>query len=100
MSDDKKKVEQKVDKNKEKQSINLVIRQREKLLFQGEVKAFSSINEKGVFDVIYKHANFISLINKNYMIHNFDGTKNEVRIEEGIVEVHNNNVTVFLGILG
>lgn len=83
-----------------KQSINLVIRQRERLLFKGEVRAFSSVNEKGVFDVIYKHANLISLINKKYLIHNFDGSTSEVKIEEGIVKVHENNVTVFLGIMG
>lgn len=86
--------------SQDKQNIMLVIRQREKLLFSGEVRAFTSTNDKGIFDVIYKHANFISLINKTYMIHNIDGSMNEVHIEEGIMRVSDNKVTVFLGIMG
>ena len=82
------------------QNIMLVIRQRDRVLFEGEVKAFSSFNERGTFDILYSHANFISLIRKNCVIHKVDGTKSEIKIEEGIVRAHNNTVTVYLGILG
>ena len=51
------------------QNIMLVIRQRDRVLFEGEVKAFSSFNERGTFDILYSHANFISLIRKNCVIH-------------------------------
>ena len=82
------------------QNIMLVVRQRDKIIFEGEVRAFSSFNERGNFDILYSHANFISLIKKNYVIHNVDGTKSEIKIEEGIVRAFDNKVTVYLGILG
>ena len=81
-------------------NIMLVVRQRDKVVFEGEVKAFSSINERGNFDILYSHANFISIIKKNYAIHNIDGTKSEIEIDEGIVRAYGNKVTVYLGILG
>lgn len=78
----------------------LVIRKREKVLFEGEVKSFTSYNTRGIFDVLYEHANFISIINKTCVIRKIDGTTTEMQIEEGIVRVHENKVTVYLGILG
>jgi F0F1-type ATP synthase epsilon subunit len=86
--------------DKKKENIMLIIRQRERLLFEGEVKSFSSFNERGIFDVLYEHANFVSIINKSYIIHKLDGTKSEVKIEEGIVRVRDNKVRVYLGIMG
>ena len=81
-------------------NIMLVVRQRDQVVFEGEVKAFSSFNERGNFDILRSHANFISIIKKNYVIHKVDGTESEVKIEEGIVQAFGNKVTVFLGILG
>ncbi|MBU4099741.1 hypothetical protein KJ980_08940 [Patescibacteria group bacterium] len=83
-----------------KQNIMLVIRKREKVLFDGEVKSFTSSNARGTFDVLYEHANFISIINKNCVIRKLDGGVSEIKIEEGIVRVHENKVTVYLGIMG
>lgn len=80
------------------QSIHLTIRKREFVLVDEDVTAFTSINEKGEFDILYKHENFISLINQNCVIHKLDGTKKEIKIQEGIVRAHDNTVTVFLGI--
>jgi F0F1-type ATP synthase epsilon subunit len=81
-------------------NIMLVVRQRDRVVFEGEVRGFSSFNELGNFDILHSHANFISIIKKNYVIHKVDGTKSEVEIDEGIVQAYANKVTVFLGILG
>jgi F0F1-type ATP synthase epsilon subunit len=83
-----------------KQNIMLVIRKREKVLFDGEIKSFTSSNTRGAFDVLYEHANFISIINKNCVIRKLDGSVTEIKIDEGIVRVHENKVTVYLGIMG
>lgn len=80
-------------------SIHLIVRQRERVLFQGDIKAFTSFNERGEFDILYEHANFISLINKNCIIHKHDGTKQEMTIEQGIVSAYQNKVIVYLGII-
>ena len=84
----------------DKKNITLLVRQRERILFNGEIKSFSSINETGVFDVLYEHANFVSIINKKYTVHKLDGTSIDTVIGEGIVRVHDNKVTVYLGIIG
>lgn len=83
-----------------KNNILLVVRQKDRVLFEGEVRAFSSFSDRGSFDILENHANLISIIKDNYVIHKVDGTKSEVKIEEGIVRAHDNVVTVFLGILG
>ncbi len=85
--------------NQLQQGIHLIVRQREKVLFQGDIKAFTSYSEKGEFDILYEHANFISLINKNCIIHKHDGTKTELKIEQGIVSAYQNKVVVYLGII-
>lgn len=82
-----------------RQKILLVIRKREKVLFEGEIKSFTSHNTRGTFDVLYKHANFISIINRNCVIRKLDGSVNEIKIEEGIIRAHDNKVTVYLGIM-
>lgn len=81
-------------------NILLVVRKWEKVLFEGEVKSFTSLNERGVFDVLGQHANFISLINKSCVIRKTDGTTSEIKIKEGIVHVLDNRVTVYVGIMG
>jgi F0F1-type ATP synthase epsilon subunit len=89
-----------MDTSTNKEVLNLIIRQKDRILFKGEVKAFSSFSDRGAFDILQNHANFISIIKDHYIIHKLDGTKNEKKIDEGIVRVHENIVTVYLGILG
>jgi len=80
------------------QHVNLIIRKRDRVLFEGEVLAFSSHNAKGVFDILAEHENFISIINDKYVIHKLDGTTSEAQIDDGIVNVYGNKVSVYLGI--
>jgi F0F1-type ATP synthase epsilon subunit len=88
------------DKKFVRDNIQLIVRQREKVLFQGEAKAFTSYNEKGLFDVLATHANFISIINRNFVIHKLDGEKSEIKINEGIIRVNKNEISVYMGIGG
>lgn len=81
------------------EKIMLIIRKREKVLFRGEVKSFTSINSRGEFDVLSEHANFISIINKKCVINKLDGSMIEIIIDEGVMRVYNNTVSVYLGIM-
>lgn len=78
--------------------INLVIKTREKTVFDGNVKAVSSFNQVGPFDVLPAHANFISLIEKALIIHNTNGTKKEIKFDLALLRVIENKVEVYLGI--
>jgi F0F1-type ATP synthase epsilon subunit len=77
----------------------LIIRNREQVLFEGEIKALSSLSDKGIFDILPEHENFISVIKERLTIHKLDGTNTEMELTYGIVKVYMNKVWVYLGIL-
>lgn len=76
-----------------------VIRDRNTLLFQGEVEAISSFNDKGPFDILPRHANFISIIKKHVIIHLAKEEEKRIELGSGILKVRDNNVEIYLGIL-
>ncbi len=66
--------------------INVVVRDAENIVFDGEVDRISSFNEVGRFDIYPKHANFISII------------RQELKIEQAVLKVKKDDVGIFLGI--
>lgn len=74
------------------------VKSPEKIFFEGEVKAISSFNESGRFDVLPQHANFISIIREFLIIYDKAGAKQEIKIDRGVLKVTANKVQVFLGI--
>ncbi len=83
-----------VDKN----TIYVIIRNREKIILQERCRALTSTNEKGLFDVLPQHISFISVINEYIILHKIDGTEEKVKINQGIMEVKNNVAYVFLDV--
>jgi F0F1-type ATP synthase epsilon subunit len=80
---------------------HLKIASREGIVFEGEVESITSYNEKGKFDVLASHANFISLINKKIMIVKKDQKETqEINIETALMRVRENMVEVYLGVEG
>ena len=82
----------------DEKNLIVVIRTTEKVLFEGSVKALTSINDTGQFDVLPLHANFISIIKSKITVKNNDGSRQEFPIDGGVMRVQENNVEVFLGI--
>ncbi|MCL5970225.1 MAG: hypothetical protein M1450_01850 [Patescibacteria group bacterium] len=78
-----------------KDTISVVIRNRSGIVLAEEVKALSSLNETGPFDVLPMHENFISIIKDTITIHKKNG-KNEIKISNGIIRVHENQINIFL----
>jgi len=70
----------------------------EKIVYQGKAKTVSSVNEKGPFDILPSHENFISIIEKKVVIIHSDNQKKEFKVEQGILKVQNNKIWVFLGV--
>ena len=89
-------MERNLSKNKK---LLAVVRDRNNLLFQGQVEAVSSLNDKGPFDVLPQHANFITLIKKFVTMHLPDKQEKRMELESGILKVRDNRVEVYLGIL-
>ena len=86
-------------KNHDSQPLILLkIQTREGFSFNDKVKAITSFNEKGIFDVLPRHENFISVIKDKIIIHTKDGKDKEMKIDNGVLKVYENEVHIFLGI--
>lgn len=79
-------------------NISLSIRNKQGLVFSGTVKAVSSYNDKGLFDILPEHENFISLIKQKIVVHKNDNKEEEFKIDNGVLRVYKNNVNIFIGI--
>lgn len=67
-------------------------------MFSGTVKTVSSYNEKGPFDILSEHENFISLIKQKIVIHKLDNKIQEFKIDNGVLRVYKNEVNIYIGI--
>jgi len=74
------------------------VRSRQGLVFDGYLRAVSSRNSKGVFDILPQHTNFVSMITDKVVLHKQDGRKDELRVTNGVIVVENNQVKIFLGV--
>lgn len=80
-------------------SLSVIVRDREGILFQGNAEAVSSFNEKGPFDVLPLHANFISLIRNSVTLKISNSAPKEIALNSGVLKVKENKVEVYVGIL-
>ncbi len=74
------------------------VRSREEIYFEGEAYSLTSYNDKGVFDILPQHANFISLIDKYIKIIKPDGSELKLDIVSSVLHVIMNRVTVYFNI--
>ena len=81
------------------EALSLIVRDRNTLLFQGKIEAISSFNDKGPFDVLSQHANFISLIKQAVILHFADKSEKRIDLQSGVLKVRDNDVEVYIGIL-
>jgi F0F1-type ATP synthase epsilon subunit len=78
--------------------LQVQVRSRQGLVFEGDLYAVSSYNTAGLFDVLPQHTNFISMIQKKVILRQMDGRTDEIGVENGVMMVENNRVMVFLGV--
>lgn len=78
--------------------ISLTIHDRTGVIFDGEVRAISAINSRGMFDVLPIHSNFISVLRKKVILHKTDGSKLEIHLDSGVLRVLLGKVVVYLGL--
>lgn len=78
--------------------LNLIIRKRDGIVFKGLVKSISSLNDKGPFDILPMHTNFVSVISDRITVVAENGGINNISITRGIIRVKENTADVYLGI--
>lgn len=81
-----------------KEPLNLLVRTRDKIIYQGVVKSLTSVNESGKFDILPNHANFISLIKKYIFVNELDDKTLGIEVDNGILKVEKNRIEVYLGV--
>jgi F0F1-type ATP synthase epsilon subunit len=70
----------------------------DKVFYDGEAEAVSVVNDKGPFDVLPYHENFISIVYDKVTVHKkIGGEKVEFPIESGVLKIEKNIVTVLTG---
>ena len=82
------------------QEISVTIYGPESIIYQGKVKAISSVNEKGDFDILPLHSNFISIVKDFVILHERQGSKKEYKLNRGVLRLVNNQVSIFVGLEG
>lgn len=83
---------------KTNQLLTVVIRSPDKVVFDGKAVALTSYNDKGIFDVLPYHANFISIIKKSIVVYETMENKKTIALEKGVLRVFEDTVAIFLGV--
>ena len=78
--------------------LEISVRTRDRVIYSGKAKSVTSVNDKGKFDILPKHSNFISLINELLIIRDPGGATRKIPVESGILRVEQDRIEVFLGI--
>ena len=78
-------------------TIHVIIKNKESIIFDGQVTSVSSFNDVGLFDVLPYHENFISLVRDKIILQDNNGQK-EFKINNGLLKVKNDKVDIYLGL--
>jgi F0F1-type ATP synthase epsilon subunit len=79
-----------------KRQIRVKVETRPETIFDGTAYSMSSVNNVGKFDVLPRHANFISIVQEKLIIRNRDGSAREIQIKQGILKASKDEVSVYL----
>jgi F0F1-type ATP synthase epsilon subunit len=80
------------------EKLKVVVKSPEGIVFDGEVFAITSKNIGGLFDVLPYHSNFISIIKELLLLYETKDSPKEMKIENGVMKVSENDVEIFLGV--
>ncbi len=75
-----------------------ILSRSSKEVFAGKVFSVTSVNDKGVFDVLPQHANFVSLINSYIILDEGLPARKELKIDRGVMRVFKDTVDIYLGL--
>lgn len=82
------------------QEINVTIYDLESVVYQRKVRALTSINEEGKFDILPMHSNFISIVKDYVILYERSGSKKEFKLKRGVIRLKDNQISMFIGLEG
>lgn len=77
--------------------LEVTIRNPQQVVYSGKADSITSANETGPFDILPMHANFITIIKENVIVHQKGQKDITVPLDEGIMKVYENTINIFLG---
>lgn len=78
--------------------IHVTVRERTRILYDGNATGLTSKNSKGVFDILLNHSNFISLVTETLVIHTVEGRDVSLPMNNALIKVKENKVEVYVGV--
>jgi len=78
--------------------IHVTVHKKDGVIFEGNATSVTSTNEKGTFDILPMHTNFVAIINTTLTIRVKDTIPTVLSIPRGIIHVKENAVQVFVGL--
>lgn len=72
------------------------VKSRNKKFFEGSAISISSINDKGPFDILPAHANFITMVRDYIKVVVDDKNAQNIVIKTGVMRVFENTVHIYL----
>ena len=81
-----------------RKSLTVSIKSKNKNLYEGSVTTLTSKNDRGVFDILSFHTNFITLIREYIIIDKGLPTEKGFNFEKGVLYVLSNKVEIYVGI--
>ena len=77
-------------------NLTVIIRNKDKILFNGQAYAVTGVNDRGIFDILPQHESFISLIKDKVTVRKNTREKQEIQIENGILRVYKDKVYIYV----
>jgi F0F1-type ATP synthase epsilon subunit len=81
------------------EKFKVTVRNRMSVVFDDYVKALTSKNDAGEFDVLPEHSNFISLITSPLILRKLDGKNQEIKFTTGLLKVKDNNAHCYVDLI-
>jgi len=78
--------------------ITVSIKNKKEQLFLGEASSITSKNDRGIFDILPFHVNFITLIYDFIVIDRNLNTEKRFEMENGILYTLGNKIDIYIGL--
>jgi F0F1-type ATP synthase epsilon subunit len=75
--------------------LEVIIMNPQTTVWKGEAISITSENERGPFDILPMHANFITLLEKRTLHVNLGKEKKEFTFDHAVMYCHKNSVLIF-----
>ena len=78
--------------------LTVTIKSKTESIFEGKAFSITSLNQRGFFDILPFHTNYVSLIKDFVVLDKGLATEKNIQLDKGIVTVTSNVVRVYVGI--